>query len=236
MIILVVLIGILATLFIRQNRLRTEQKTVALEQKLLRSQMNPHFIFNAISNISNLIDKNDNARASGYLTRFSRLVRHILESTRSDHILLEEEIQNLENYLSLQKLRFENKFDYKIIVEEEIDPEEFSIPPMLIQPFVENAIEHGIKPKQEKGFIEVRLSRDHGILICEVEDNGIGREKALEIRQHMHKSMATSITRERLAALNRKLRTKVSLKIIDLKSDVGKALGTLVRIGIPVVE
>jgi tetratricopeptide (TPR) repeat protein len=231
---LVLLIGIVSILIYRQNKLRTDQRTIVLEQRLLRSQMNPHFIFNALSNISNLIDKKDNTTASKYLTRFSRLVRHILDSTRSEQIELEEEIDNLENYLSLQKLRFGDKFDYQIKIDPGIDPEEVSVPPMLIQPFVENAIEHGIKPKEEKGHIDIRLKRQNGILLCEIDDDGIGREKAMANRHDRHHSMATSITRERLAALNHKLRKKVSLEIIDLKTEVGVSLGTRIRIGIPV--
>jgi hypothetical protein len=231
---LLIIVGILAYLFIKQNRFKNEQRTIILEQKLLRSQMNPHFIFNALSNISNLIDKNDNLTASTYLTKFARLVRHILESTRSDFIGLHKEINNLENYLSLQKLRFDQKFDYEIKVEEDIKTRELSIPSMLIQPFVENSIEHGIKPKETKGRVRIRLVRENGLLHCEIYDDGIGRKRSMELRSKAHRSMATSITRERLEALNRKLKRKVSLEIVDLESDLGKPLGTTVNILLPI--
>lgn len=230
---LVIIISVLAYLFIRQNKLKTEQRNTVLEQKLLRTQMNPHFIFNALSNISNLIDKNDNETASAYLTKFAMLVRHILESTRSDFIELDEEIINLENYLSLQKLRFDKKFNYKIEVDKDIDAKEVSIPSMLIQPFVENSIEHGIKPKETIGHIQVRLMKQNGFLNCEISDDGIGRKKSMELRPKTHRSLATSITRERLDALNRKLKKKVALEITDLESELGIPLGTRVNILLP---
>jgi len=230
---LLLLIVALGILLIRQNKLKANQNTILLEQKLLRSQMNPHFIFNALSNISNLIDKNDNTTASKYLTKFSRLVRHILESTRTDYIELDQEIINLENYLSLQKLRFADKFDYYIEIDENIDPESIEIPPMLIQPFVENAIEHGIKSKETKGNIDIRFKMKGEQLVCEVDDDGIGREKATEIQAKGHRSMATSITQERLRNLSRKFRQKIILEIIDLKTDTNVSLGTRVMIGLP---
>jgi len=230
---LIFIIGILAYLFIKQHKLKNEQRNTVLEQKLLRSQMNPHFVFNALSNISNLIDKNDNKTASTYLSKFARLVRHILESTRSDFIELDEEINSLENYLALQKLRFDKKFDYKIEVDEDIDTREVSIPSMLIQPFVENSIEHGIKPKETIGHIRVRLSRENGFLNCEIHDDGIGRKKSMELRHKTHRSLATSITKERLEALNRKLKKKVALEITDLESELGTPLGTRVNILLP---
>jgi len=230
---LVMLIIVVVVLYFRQNKLKANQNTILLEQKLLRSQMNPHFIFNALSNISNLIDKNDNATASKYLSRFSKMVRHILESTRTDFIELDQEITNLENYLSLQKLRFTDKFDYNIEIDKKIDPESIEIPPMLIQPFVENAIEHGIKSKETKGNIDIRFKMKGEQLVCEVDDDGIGREKATEIQAKGHRSMATSITQERLRNLSRKLRQKISLEIIDLKTDTNVSLGTRVMIGLP---
>lgn len=230
---LVILIIVFFVLYFRQNKLKAEQHTILLEQKLLRSQMNPHFIFNALSNISNLIDKNDNATASRYLTKFSRLVRHILESTSSDYIELDQEISNLENYLALQKLRFIEKFDYKIHVDDEIDAEAIEIPPMMIQPFVENAIEHGIKPKETKGHVDISIKMTENQLVCVVDDDGIGRREASKMQSKTHRSMATSITLERLKNLNRKLRQKISLEIIDLKTETNASLGTRVVIGLP---
>jgi tetratricopeptide (TPR) repeat protein len=228
---------LIAILLVRMIRIRSEQRAAVLEQKLLRSQMNPHFIFNALSNITNLVEKQDNANASRYLTRFARLVRHILESTREDFIILDDELKNLENYLELQQLRLHNKFSYSITLEDGIDPESIRILPMLIQPFVENAIEHGIRHKEGKGHIYIRMRRAQNCTIFEVEDDGIGRQKAKEIlmkQDPKYKSLATIITRERIAALNRRSKKKITLEIIDIMDEEGKAKGTVVRFGIPV--
>ena len=197
----------MAILFIRQNKIRAENKAVILEQKLLRLQMNPHFIFNALSNILNFVNLNDTANAAIYLTSFSRLLRTTLESSREDYILIEEEISSIKNYLDLQLLRYEDKFDYSVDVDENIDIENAIIPPMLIQPFIENAIEHGIRHKQDKGHIYIRFSLDEKKVICEVEDDGVGREKAWEAeyqKHSTHKSLATEIITDRLRSLNKK--------------------------------
>ena len=224
-----------AILFIRMIRIRSEQKSVILEQKLLRSQMNPHFIFNALSNITNLVEKQDNAAASRYLNRFAKLVRHILESTREDFIMLEDELKNLENYLELQKLRLSDRFSYSITLEDDIDPEEIMVLPMLIQPFVENSIEHGIKPKEGRGTVAIRFHKKGELITCEVEDDGIGREQSLKIEglKAGHRSYGVTIARERLAAMSKKLRRSVQLSIIDLKTDSGHASGTRVIIDMP---
>jgi len=233
---LIILMLAVVYVMIKQNKLRSEQQALVLEQKLLRSQMNPHFIFNALSNISNLIEKRENQTASRYLTKFSRLVRYILESTRIDFVILEEEISNLENYLAIQKLRLDDKLEYRIEIDDDIDPEEVSVPSMFIQPFVENAIEYGIMPKEDKGHLDIMITRINGFLECRVDDDGIGRDKAMELKGPGHKSLATSITRERLEALNKKLKKNVTLEVIDLKTEEGISLGTRVRIGIPITE
>ncbi|MEZ5196740.1 MAG: histidine kinase [Bacteroidales bacterium] len=225
----------LAILFIRMIRIRSEQKSVVLEQKLLRSQMNPHFIFNALSNITNLVEKQDTVAASKFLNRFARLVRHILESTREDFIPLDDELKNLENYLELQQLRFNDKFTYSIILDDDVVADEIMIPTMLVQPFVENAIEHGIKPKEESGHVKVRFYKQNHLITCEVEDDGIGREQAIRIEpfKHPHRSYGVAIARERLAAMSKKIRIKVKLNIVDLKTDSGESSGTKVIINMP---
>lgn len=233
---LVILMLAVVYVMIKQNKLRSEQQAAVLEQKLLRSQMNPQFIFNALSNISNLIEKRENQTASRYLTKFSRLVRYILESTRIDFVVLEEEVSNLENYLAIQKLRLDDKLEYRIEIDDDIDPEEVSVPSMLILPFVENAIEYGIMPKEDKGHVDIIITRMNGFLECRVDDDGIGRDKAIELKAPGHKSLATSITRERLEALNKKLKKNVTLEVIDLKTEEGMSLGTRVTIGIPITE
>jgi len=231
------LIILMSVLYIRQNKLRVEQEKTNLQQKLLRSQMNPHFIFNSLASIQNSIINEEPVKASKYLARFSKLVRNILDSSVEEFITLEEEIITIENYLALQKIRFPEKFDYSIEVDERLDPESIYVPPMLAQPFIENAIEHGIKHKDSKGNIRVRLKLKDNKLLFEVEDDGVGREKAHEIlleQDKNHKSMATSITGERIRVLNKKLKTKISLSIEDLKDEKGEAAGTMVRFELPV--
>jgi len=232
------LIGLLIiTLWIQRKRFRSDQKALVLEQKLLRSQLNPHFIFNSLTNIQNFILNEKPEKASIYLSKFAMLVRNILDNSVEEYVVLEKEINTIENYLELQKIRFSGKFDYRVDIEDEIDTDALKIPPMLAQPFIENAIEHGIKHRETPGHIDIRFSLKDHALIFEVEDDGIGRQKASEIRilkDPEHKSMATSLTRERLANLNRKLNEKIRLEIFDLKNVLGEATGTKVRFGIPV--
>jgi tetratricopeptide (TPR) repeat protein len=231
-----VIMGLLLLIYIRQNKLKTEQEKINLKQKLLRSQMNPHFIFNSLASIQNAIINEDPIKASKYLSRFSKLVRNILESSVVDFIPLEEEINTIENYLALQKIRFPEKFDYSIEVDEAIDPQTVLIPPMLAQPFIENAIEHGIKHKSSKGKLVVRFKLKGGEIEYEVEDDGIGRQKAQEILHtldHKHKSLATSITLERIIAINKNLEKKIALNIQDLYNDNKEPRGTFVMISVP---
>ncbi len=232
----VVIIMLMAILFIRQNKIRAEHKAVILEQKLLRLQMSPHFIFNALSNILNFVNRKDTANAAIYLTSFSRLLRTTLESSREDYILIEEEISSIKNYLDLQLLRYEDKFDYSVEVDENINIENAIIPPMLIQPFIENAIEHGIRHKQDKGHIYIRFRLVEKKVICEVEDDGVGREKAWEAeyqKRKTHKSLATEIITDRILSLNKKLKQKIKLNIIDLRTGANKPIGTRVVLAVP---
>ncbi|MBE0637863.1 MAG: histidine kinase [Bacteroidales bacterium] len=233
---LVVSVLLYAWLILRQNKLRNEQQNLLLQQKLFRSQMNPHFIFNSLTSIQNFILDEEPDKASKYLSRFSKLVRHILDSSVEEYITLQKEMSTIENYLELQKVRFPEKFDYNIHVDDILDPENIFVPPMLAQPFIENAIEHGIKHRETKGNISISYTRNGQGLILTIEDDGIGREKAGELRQKFdkdHKSLATSTTQERIKVINRKLRRKITMEIIDLKDEQGEARGTRVVFGIP---
>lgn len=233
---LVLLVIILAIVLIRQNKLREQQKNLLLQQKLFRSQMNPHFIFNSLTSIQSFILDEEAHKASKYLSRFSKLVRNILDSSVEEYVPLEEEITTIENYLELQKIRFQDKFDYSIEIDEKINPEYINIPPMLAQPFIENSIEHGIKHKKSKGDISIRFTLKDKLIVFEVEDDGVGREKAKEIlykQNKKHKSLATAITFERIRVLNKKLKEKITLEIIDLKDDRNNPSGTKVSFGIP---
>ena len=233
---LVMLVVILAIVLIRQNRLRDQQQNLLLQQKLFRSQMNPHFIFNSLTSIQNFILDAEAHKASKYLSRFSKLIRNILDSSIQENVWLAQEISTIENYLELQKLRFKNKFDYSIEVDEAINPESINIPPMLAQPFIENSIEHGIKYKKSKGNIHIRFLLKNKCLVFEVEDDGVGRMEAQEILYKLnkdHKSLATAITHERIQALNKKRKKKITLHILDLRNNNGEAAGTKVILQIP---
>jgi LytS/YehU family sensor histidine kinase len=174
--------------------------------------------------------------ASDYLSRFSKLVRQILNNSVEEYVLLEDEINSIENYLELQKIRYSNMFDYNIEVDNEIDPETILIPPMLAQPLIENAIEHGFKHKSSRGNMKIRFKLNDKLIRFEVEDDGVGREKAKEILKKQnkdHRSMSTKITRERLKVLNKKNRVKIRLTIKDLKDEKGNPAGTKVDFDIP---
>lgn len=233
---LLLLLFITAILFIRQERLKMGQKAILLQQKLLRSQMNPHFIFNSLTNIQSFIFSNKGDEAGRYLARFSKLLRNVLNNSREDEVSLQEEIETMENYLSLQQLRYTGKFDFSVGVAENVDPTEIRIPPMLAQPFIENAVEHGIKHKPAKGNIRVEFRMKDKYMECVVEDDGVGRTRAQEMEQAKskgHKSLATSITSERLDALSRKYHHRFTLVITDLTDEWGGAAGTRAMFSFP---
>jgi tetratricopeptide (TPR) repeat protein len=233
-----ILVLILAFYIIKHDKVVASQRNLQLEQKLLRSQMNPHFIFNSLTAIESFIYKNDPKEAGKYLSNFAKLMRMILENSRDEYITLSKEVKTLEHYLHLQKLRFEEKFDYEIIVDDGIDMETIGIPPMLAQPFIENSIEHGIKNMHVKGQIVVHFRKKDGHLVFEVKDNGIGIEKSMEVKKdnRLHKSLATIITKERLAMLNKRKSNKIKLVIHDLKDSLHHVLGTKVSFNIPYKE
>jgi len=229
---LVILIIVIGFLLFRQNRINARNTKIELEQKLLRSQMNPHFIFNAMTSIQNYIYKEEPQEAANYLSSVFKLMRSILESSKEEYIVLEKEVVTLKHYLVLQQLCFQNKFDFNIEVDPKLDVDNVAIPPMMAQPIIENAIEHGIVNKVgEKGIINIRFTAQNDMFTLEVEDNGIGREKAREIGRHhtsKHLSVATNITQERINLLNRNSKKRVSMEIIDLKNEKGEGIGTKV--------
>ncbi|MFK7952691.1 MAG: tetratricopeptide repeat protein [Ekhidna sp.] len=212
-----------------RKRYLLEVKKMEIEQRMLRSQMNPHFIFNALNSIQSFITTNNTYEAEVFMSKFSMLVRKILENSTHKRISLEEEVETLQLYLELEKSRFEERFDFEIV--EDADST-IPIPPMLLQPFIENAIIHGMKDKTEKGHIYVRFIEEENQLICEVEDDGVGRsDKASEAT---HKSLATSLTNDRISFFNQASNEgEFNLKIVDLQSEEGAPRGTKVIITIP---
>jgi ligand-binding sensor domain-containing protein len=218
------------------RRIRIMQKNIELEQRLLRSQMNPHFIFNSLTAIQYFIFGNEPAKAGKYLSGFAKLIRLILQNSRSESILLEKEIETLEHYLKLQQLRFEDKFEYQINIDERLNPEMILIPPMLAQPFIENSIEHGIKNISYKGEIKINYTLKNDFLEVIIEDNGIGIESSIKEKDTdstSHKSLGTSITKERLLNISRASKFKLEFLITDKKEIDSSTSGTCVKYLIP---
>jgi len=206
-----------------------------LKLMALRSVMSPHFIFNVLNSIQFFIAKNDRLNAINYLSTFSKLVRSILTHSVNNKIRLSDEIEMLQNYIELEMTRFENKFTFSLSIDPEVKLEEESIviPSLLIQPYVENAILHGLYNKPENGELSIRINEENGMIFFEIEDNGIGREAAMKLRkQHFssHVSMGINITEERLKLINQSHHT--AFEIEDMM-DGDKPRGTRVRIGIP---
>jgi ligand-binding sensor domain-containing protein len=212
-----------------------KQKATELEMQALRSQMNPHFIFNSLNSINMFILENNKLQASEYLSKFSKLIRLILQNSQEAFIPLERELEALQLYLELESLRFANKFEYKIAVEDNIDTTMLKVPPLIIQPYTENAIWHGLMHKKEKGYLEIEVYEEDEILFYKITDDGIGRKKAAELKSKsasMQKSMGMRITADRIAMLQQQ--NKTSITITDLVLADGNPGGTEVLIEIPV--
>jgi len=223
---------------IERNNLKL--KNAENEHKILRLQMNPHFIFNCLNSINLYIAQNDSSLASSYLSKFSQLMRLSLVHSRKDKVILFEEITMLKLYLELETMRFKGKLNYVFNVDEDVDVDFIEIPPMLIQPHLENAIWHGLMHKAEGGeiYITVKQNFSEQILEVTIRDNGIGRAKAAELKSkavEKDKSFGTLITNERIAIFNEKFNADTNVKISDLFSEDGKPNGTLVTINIHLI-
>ncbi len=238
--ILVVAILLVAILFLytRQKRFRIQKEKLDIEQKLLQIQMNPHFIFNSLQAIQSFILTNRQKESAGYLTSFSRLMRLILENSKHDLISLDKEADTLAYYLELQQLRFKGIFTYDIRIAPAIDKDFIMVPPMLLQPFIENAIEHGFKDMKEPGLLRVDISQTHGGLTFEVSDNGMGIERSKQLKQEnkRHRSYALEIIRKRIEVINESLHTAISLSIEDLSQSTEQQRGTRVKLYIPTIQ
>src|SRR6266536_1234098 len=237
----VLLIGFL---LYRSNKMRMRHEIVSqqhkaseLEMQTLRAQMNPHFIFNSLNSINMFILENNKLQASEYLSKFSRLMRLILQNSQEAFIPLERELEALQLYLELESLRFDNKFEYKISVDDEVDTTMLKVPPLIIQPYVENAIWHGLMHKKEKRHLDIQLFLEKEVLFCKITDDGIGRKKAAELKSKSastHKSMGMRITGDRIAMLQQQKQNGTSISITDLVLPDGNPGGTEVLIKIPV--
>ncbi|PNQ73990.1 sensor histidine kinase [Hanstruepera neustonica] len=209
--------------YIKQQRLANN----LLALKSLRSQMNPHFIFNALNSVNDFIAKSDERTANKYLTDFSFLMRAVLENSEEDFIPLEKEIELLERYTQLEHFRFQEKFDYTIDIDEDIDVSSYKIPPMLLQPYIENAVWHGLRYKTEKGHLKISLQKkSENEITISIIDDGIGRERSRQLKtenQKKHNSKGMSNIKKRVAILNDMYHDKVDVTIDDFQSegDVG---------------
>lgn len=223
---------VILILRMKQVRSRQEQREAELSQTLLRTQMNPHFVFNAMSVIQSYIYENNPEKSSQFLVNFSRLMRLILENSPKEFIPIELELEILDKYLSTQKMRFENRFSYVLNVSEDLLFNKAIVPPMITQPFIENAIEHGQLHTVKGGEIIVEMKEVGGKLEISISDNGVGRKKSAQTKKiRTHKSMAIDITRERIEILNKKYKFNGSLTFKDLDDE--KEQGTLVVIVLP---
>ena len=224
-----ILLGLTTFFFYRSNQ---QQKLAnnLLALKSLRSQMNPHFIFNALNSVNNYIAKNDERSANRYISDFSTLMRSVLENSEEDFIPLSKELELLELYVKLEHSRFPDKFDYKVNLDENVDVAAFQIPPMLLQPYIENAIWHGLRYREEKGWLHIDLLQiDKDTIAIAITDNGIGRRKSAEIKtqsQKKQKSKGMGNIKKRVAILNDMYKDKVDVTIADLETD---GSGTKVR-------
>ena len=241
--ILIIAIGVL---LLRQNKMRTKERLTAMNHRIsemtqrnLRQQMNPHFIFNTLNSIQYYVFQNDKISSNNYMTKFAELMRKTLDNSQHTSIPIKDEIDALNLYLELESLRFKGKFDWKITVDDEIDTLLYKIPTMLIQPYVENSIGHGLMHKENgKGRINIDLEVEKDDIICSLEDIGIGRKKAMEIKRRKnqnHNSLGTSITESRLKLVNSIYGKKMKIRYTDLTDINGDAAGTRVEISIPII-
>ena len=210
----------------------TEKKLTELEMQALKAQINPHFVFNCLNSIKGFIFDRDYKQADKYLDKFADLMRSTIDNSDASIISLQNEISYLDNYLQLEKLRFEDKFNYAIAVKEDIDTEQVFVPAMLLQPYVENAIRHGMRfLENKKGQININVKKENNFIVCEIDDNGIGREKAAELKSKMHveyQSKGMNISRRRAELYN------IEQMVTDKKNENGIATGTTITVKIPV--
>lgn len=238
-IIVVSFIALLAGIFLflgfrKRQKIKAEQKEILLkaeisetELKALRAQMNPHFIFNALNSIADYINKNDARSADYYLGKFAKLMRGILENSEEKEISLSEELKMLEFYMDLESLRFKNKFNYEVKIADDINPENTLIPPMILQPFVENSILHGLAKKENDGKITIHIDKTEDLLKCTIEDNGIGRKNPNE---NLNKSYGVKLTKERIALFDKGQNSDSGVFYTDLET------GTKVELRLPLKE
>lgn len=238
LVICTVLLGIIFYILYHQSMLRREKAFLALEQKMMRSQMNPHFIFNSLNSIKLYIINNDKDKAVYYLNKFSKLIRTILSNSKEKDITLADELATMGLYMNIENIRFSNKIRFDIQVEEGLQTENIRIPSLILQPFLENSIWHGLSSKEGDKCLSLRVFQEtQDLLTIEIEDNGVGRARSTEIKSKKtlnNKSIGIDLTDERLKNYFSESATGHMLEIIDLYDDNGEASGTKVVLKMPI--
>jgi Histidine kinase len=216
-----------------------KQKISETQMQALQAQMNPHFIFNSLNSIENFMMKNDKRMAIDYLSKFSLLMRMFLDSSRNESVPFEKDMEALQLYVELEQLRYNNKFTYESCIDPALREGDYTVPPLLIQPYVENAIVHGFSPSDRTDLhLKVSATLENDYILYAIRDNGIGRKKSEEYKQNdkpIHKSMGMEITLERINIHNQKQQGSGDLVITDLYDDHGKAAGTLVQVRLKII-
>jgi tetratricopeptide (TPR) repeat protein len=227
-----IVFGLIGGYFILKSSKERRIANMQLALRSLRTQMNPHFIFNALNSVNSFISDNDQLNANKYLTSFSKLMRLVMENSEHDFITLSKELEIIRLYLYLEHHRFKNQFEYSLEVDEEIDEEHTLIPPMLVQPYIENAVWHGLRYKEELGHLKVSFKQNTDTLIIEIADDGIGRKKSAEMKtkhQKQQKSVALKNIQERLSIIKDLNKVSISVTTVDLNED---GTGTKVKLEI----
>jgi tetratricopeptide (TPR) repeat protein len=242
----IILTAVIGFLLLRGSKLKNKRRLSEMNSKIseltqanLRQQMNPHFIFNTLNSIQYYMYQHDKLATNNYLTKFSSLMRKVLDNSQHTSVPLSDELSALNLYLELESIRFKDKFDFRITIDDEIDPIMHKVPTMLIQPYVENSISHGLIPKEGKGFVSIDLKLNDNCILCTIEDNGIGREASMERnlkREGNHNSLGTRISRSRLDLVNELYGTSLQTVYSDLKDEEGRPAGTRVEIHIPILS
>jgi hypothetical protein len=225
----------------RQAKLKAdfEHQLSEIQMQALRAQMNPHFLFNSLNSIKYFAISKSKDETAAYLSKFALLVRTILTNSKSRTISLQDELDALRLYIEIEHLRLEGKFDYSIDIDSSIHIRQAQIPPMILQPFVENAIWHGLMHKDGKGMLRVHVQDMGRHIQCVIEDNGIGRARSAEMRKAQmehRKSEGMQITADRIALINRIYQIHTEVDVVDLKNEDGTAAGTRVIVHIPLIQ
>ena len=233
----IVIVAAILIIILRNRQLNQEKQILTLEQEMLRSQMNPHFIFNSLNSIKLYIINNEKENAVYYLNKFSKLIRKILVASTEKSIPLQDELETMQLYMNIENIRFSNHIDFKIHIDPKVNTNNIQVPSLILQPFLENALWHGLSAKKEdkKISLEIRQS-DYDFVDITITDNGIGRKRSAEINQEKllnRKSVGLSITKARLANFSKSFVHDYKLNIEDLHDHKGKAIGTKVELSIP---